>query len=77
MTLRQTEYLRIIQKFFAENHQLPPVNHLAELAGTSNNAAHEMLVKFLNLGILKKNTVGKYMFTKKYDLINDFFREEA
>lgn len=70
MTPRQTEYLCIIQKFFAENHQFPPVNHLAELAGTSRNAAHEMLKKLASLGVIKRNSLGKYMFSNKDFVIN-------
>jgi len=70
MTPRQTEYLCIIQKFFAENHQLPPVNHLAQLAGTSHNAADEMLKKLASLGVIKRNAVGKYMFSNKDFVIN-------
>ena len=65
MTKRQCEYLHIIEKYFLQNHQLPPVEHLAQIAGTTRNAAHEMLNRLAALQVLKKNSTGKYMFSQK------------
>jgi DNA-binding transcriptional regulator YhcF (GntR family) len=60
LTNRQLHYRTVMEKFFKENDQLPPMAMLAELAGTSSNAAYEMLHKLEQRGVIERNTVGKF-----------------
>lgn len=56
------ELYKFMSDFFFENHQLPPQAIIAANFNVNQNAINERLAKLKNLGLIKKNSVGKYMF---------------
>jgi Mn-dependent DtxR family transcriptional regulator len=60
LTNRQLHYRAVMEEFFEENDQFPPMAMLADLVGTSNNAAYAMIHKLEQRGVIERNTVGKF-----------------
>lgn len=59
-TERRQEYIRAIDGYFRRNDQLPSCPKLAELMGTTPNAAFEMYTKLERAGIVSRNDQGKF-----------------
>ena len=64
MTPKQKEYLTAMNEFYYYNHQLPPVDRLAEIMGVHPNAAHEALKRLERAGEIKRNSCNKWMFAR-------------
>ena len=65
MTELQCEYFNEIIRFFVQNDQLPPIAHLASIAGVFPTAADQMMDRIAKHGYIERNVNGKYKFTKK------------
>lgn len=65
-TVRQWEYLIAIDLFYKANDQFPPCVILAEAVGGTNNAAAEMYARLADYGVVRLNSVGKYMRGEKW-----------
>ena len=59
-TERRQEYIRAIDGYFRRNDQLPSCPKLAELMGTTPNAAFEIYTKLERAGIVSRNEQGKF-----------------
>jgi hypothetical protein len=56
-------------QFFIKNHQLPPQAIIAAHFEVNPNAINERLLKLKIMGIIKLNSVGKYMFCAKHKIV--------
>lgn len=63
--LTQFELMDYMKKFFLNNDQLPPSAKIAKYFGVCTNAIFERLQRLEREGIIKKNSVGKYMFVRQ------------
>jgi len=59
-TERRQEYIRAIDGYFRRNDQLPSCPKLAELMGTTPNAAFEIYTKLERAGIVSRNEQNKF-----------------
>lgn len=59
-TERRQEYIRAIDGYFRRNDQLPSCPKLAELMGTTPNAAFEIYTKLERAGVVERNEQGKF-----------------
>lgn len=51
-------------EFFADNDQLPPVWIVAAEYDKYENQIHEMLLSFEKRGMIERNAVGKWRFSR-------------
>jgi SOS-response transcriptional repressor LexA len=62
---RSLEVLEYLQRFFAENDQLPPIARIAaEFGWGSAQSAHEHMHKLARWGYIEPNAVGKWRFVR-------------
>lgn len=62
-TLQKATYDYLVM-FFKENHQLPPAYVTASHFNVNVNAITDRMAVLEKKGHIKKNSLGKYMFTK-------------
>lgn len=61
----QQMVLGFMREFFAQNDQLPPMQHIADHFGWPNASnAHHHVSALIQRGHLERNAVGKYRFAR-------------
>ena len=60
----QVEVWSYIVHFFEENDQLPPVHVVSAKFDKYENQIHEMFLGFEKRGMIERNAVGKFRFTR-------------
>jgi len=64
LTNLQSHVFDFMREFFRKNDQLPPVDYIANEFGRYPNQIHEMLISFQKKGLIERNVVGKWRFTR-------------
>jgi SOS-response transcriptional repressor LexA len=69
LTEKQRNVFNFLVQFFARNHQLPPCHCIArEFNFASQNAAFEHLLAIEKRGLIERNELNKWRFTKGIDI---------
>ena len=64
-TERNLDVLNFMREFFAENDQLPPMEHIADHFGWSSPmAAQSHINALVKHGLIERNACGKYRFSR-------------
>lgn len=64
LTKLQSDVFDYMIEFFKANDQLPPVRSIAFLFDKYDNQIHEMQIAFAKRGLIERNAVGKWRFTR-------------
>lgn len=64
LTKLQSDVFNYLITFYEENNQLPPVQSIADTFDKWPNQIQEMLFRFEVIGLIEKNAVGKFRFSR-------------